>query len=163
MDALLILPTKELMNYWAEGRILFKALWHLKRDKKHLQNLSLSYTYYSFLIFYFMLFIWSCCTACGILVPQGGTELTPPALEAQSLNHWITREVPQFLFFWSLLLWFFFFSLQFPTLDFLFSSVSAMAITNGKNSLSAYSAQGTRWSHFPIVFIMQILWYFCLP
>ena len=109
MDALLILPTKELMNYWAEGRILFKALWHLKRDKKHLQNLSLSYTYYSFLIFYLMLFIWSCCTACGILVPQGGTELTPPALKAQSLNHWITREVPQFLFFWSLLLCLFFF------------------------------------------------------
>ena len=30
--------------------------------------------------------------AYGILVPQPGIEPTPPALEAQSLNHW-TREV----------------------------------------------------------------------
>ena len=32
--------------------------------------------------------------ACGILVPQPGIEPVPPALEAQSLNHWSTREVP---------------------------------------------------------------------
>ena len=30
----------------------------------------------------------------GILVPQPGTEPPPPALEAWSLNHWTTREVP---------------------------------------------------------------------
>ena len=30
----------------------------------------------------------------GILVPQTGIEPKPPALEAQSLNHWTTREVP---------------------------------------------------------------------
>ena len=30
----------------------------------------------------------------GILVPQPGIEPTPPAVEAQSLNHWTTREVP---------------------------------------------------------------------
>ena len=29
----------------------------------------------------------------GILVPQAGVEPMPPALEAQSLNHWTTREV----------------------------------------------------------------------
>ena len=28
------------------------------------------------------------------LVPQPGIELVPPELEAQSLNHWATREVP---------------------------------------------------------------------
>ena len=33
--------------------------------------------------------------ACGILVPQPGIEPVPPALEAQSLNHWTTREVPR--------------------------------------------------------------------
>ena len=32
--------------------------------------------------------------ACRILVPQPGTKLMPPALGAQSLNHWATREVP---------------------------------------------------------------------
>ena len=31
--------------------------------------------------------------ACGILVPLPGIELMPPAVEAQSLNHWATREV----------------------------------------------------------------------
>ena len=39
------------------------------------------------------LFFWPYCTACGILVPQPGTEPVPPAVEAQSLNHWTTREV----------------------------------------------------------------------
>ena len=33
--------------------------------------------------------------ACRILVPQPGTKLMPPALGAQSLNHWATREVPR--------------------------------------------------------------------
>ena len=33
---------------------------------------------------------------CGILVPQLGIKPEPPALEAWSLNHWITREVTAF-------------------------------------------------------------------
>ena len=36
-------------------------------------------------------------TAWEILVPQPGVEPAPPALEAQSLNHWTTREVPTLL------------------------------------------------------------------
>ena len=32
---------------------------------------------------------------CGILVPRQGIEPMPPALEARSLNHWTTREVPR--------------------------------------------------------------------
>ena len=32
--------------------------------------------------------------ACSILVPQPGIEPVPPAVEAQSLNPWTTREVP---------------------------------------------------------------------
>ena len=31
---------------------------------------------------------------CGLLVPRPGIEPTPPALEAQSLNQWTAREVP---------------------------------------------------------------------
>ena len=38
--------------------------------------------------------------ACGILVPQPGIEPTPPAVEAQSRNHWTAREVPPFLNCW---------------------------------------------------------------
>ena len=34
------------------------------------------------------------CVACGILLPQPGTEPTTPVLEAQSFNHWTAREVP---------------------------------------------------------------------
>ena len=47
----------------------------------------------------FFFFFWLCYAACGILVPPPGTELRPPALEAQSLNHWTTRKVPQMLSF----------------------------------------------------------------
>ena len=31
--------------------------------------------------------------ACGSLVPQTGIKTVPPALEAQSLNHWTTRVI----------------------------------------------------------------------
>ena len=33
-------------------------------------------------------------TACRILIPQLGIEPAPPAVEAQSLNHWTASEVP---------------------------------------------------------------------
>ena len=33
--------------------------------------------------------------ASGILVPQPGIEPMPPEVEAQSLNHWTAREIPQ--------------------------------------------------------------------
>ena len=33
-------------------------------------------------------------TAYGILVPYLGIEPVPPAVKAQSLNHWTMREVP---------------------------------------------------------------------
>ena len=43
-----------------------------------------------------MIFIvfWPHRAACGILVPQAGTEPAAPAVEARSLNHWTAREVP---------------------------------------------------------------------
>ena len=47
----------------------------------------------NFFLFYFSLFIlcfifWPCHMACGSLVPWLGIEHMPPALAAQSLNHW---------------------------------------------------------------------------
>ena len=41
-------------------------------------------------------FVWFLATlvACRVLVPQPGIEPGPPAVEAQSLNPWTTREVP---------------------------------------------------------------------
>ena len=43
-------------------------------------------------------FFLQCHLACGILVPWPGIKPTPPALEAQSLNHWTNREVPIIIF-----------------------------------------------------------------
>ena len=37
---------------------------------------------------------WSCHAAYGILLPQPGVKLVPPALESQSLNHQTIREIP---------------------------------------------------------------------
>ena len=49
-------------------------------------------------IFFFLTF-WPHCTACENLLPRSGMEPTPPALEAQSLNHnhWATEEVWRFV------------------------------------------------------------------
>ena len=44
-------------------------------------------------------FFWLRCVTCRILVPPTGIEHVAPALGAQSLNHWTTREVPA-LKFW---------------------------------------------------------------
>ena len=44
--------------------------------------------------FFFFLIFWPCPAACGILVPRPGMQPEPPAVEAWSLNHWTTREVP---------------------------------------------------------------------
>ena len=48
------------------------------------------------------LFFWPRCTAYGILVPQPGIEPVPPAVEAWSLNHWTTREVPKTWYIYSM-------------------------------------------------------------
>ena len=37
--------------------------------------------------------------ACGILVAPSGIEAMSPALEAQSLNHWIAKEDPILTFY----------------------------------------------------------------
>ena len=42
----------------------------------------------------FLFLFWPCHTTCGVLVSQPGIEPMPPAVEAQSLNHWTAREVP---------------------------------------------------------------------
>ena len=46
-----------------------------------------------FFFFCFVLF-WLHHAACGILVSPQGIKPEPPAVEAQSLDHWTTREVP---------------------------------------------------------------------
>ena len=48
-------------------------------------------------------FFWPCHVACRILVPRPGIKLGPPAVEAQSPNHWPAREFLSFSFIWGLI------------------------------------------------------------
>ena len=65
------------------GDILKTAAWH-----------SPAYTGWELFVCLFNFIFWPYHMACGILIPWPGMEPSPPALEAQSLNQWITREVP---------------------------------------------------------------------
>ena len=60
-------------------------------------QLSLAYNNLIFFLFALLLIFWHCHEACGILVPQSGTEPALPALEARSLSHGIARDVPSIL------------------------------------------------------------------
>ena len=54
-------------------------------------------------IFFYFIYLLDCAgliAACKNLVPQPGIEARPPALGAQSPNHWTTREVPTALSFY---------------------------------------------------------------
>ena len=59
-----------------------------------LPNPSVLFSFYSFFFLFFLFFFLLSQEACEILVSQPGIEHTPPALEAQSPNHWSTKEVP---------------------------------------------------------------------
>ena len=76
------------------------GLWQALKNSSRTQNRTWHREHT--LGFYFILFHFMPCpamphTACGILVPYPGIEPMPPALEARSLNHWTTGEVPSIL------------------------------------------------------------------
>lgn len=48
--------------------------------------------------FFFSSFVLPLRAACGILISLSGIEPAPQTLEAWSLNHWPTREVPGLCF-----------------------------------------------------------------
>ena len=50
---------------------------------------------------------WPCRVTCRMLVPRPGIEPMPPAVEAQSPNHWTAREFPLSFYFLLLLLFIF--------------------------------------------------------
>ena len=45
-------------------------------------------------IIFFSFVFWSRHVARGIFVPRPGTEPTPPDVEAWSLHHWTTSDIP---------------------------------------------------------------------
>ena len=71
-------------------------------------DINVTTTTYCWLVFvtyiyhyYYYYYFWPCCVACGVFVPWPGIKPVSPALEAQSLNHWATREVPVYHYIWS--------------------------------------------------------------
>ena len=54
------------------------------------------YDLFTFIYLFVCLFIyfWPHLAACRILVPQPGIEPMPPAVEAQSPNHWTAHGIP---------------------------------------------------------------------
>lgn len=77
---------KEKRESGNRGLLLVTGFSNVSAHKKHLGSL--------FLLLLLYLIFWLYCAACGVPVPQLGIEPVAPALEAQSLNHWTTREVP---------------------------------------------------------------------
>ena len=52
---------------------------------------------WSVFLYCFLLFVFGC-VVYGILVPRPGIELVTPAMEAQCLKPWSSREVPMVFF-----------------------------------------------------------------
>ena len=83
---------------WSMTSQIFKfvkvkvLLWYIPATflEKRRQVFFFSFLHVTFLFLYFL---WPHLSASRILVTWPGIELAPPALEAQSLNHWTTREV----------------------------------------------------------------------
>ena len=106
--------------------------------------------------------------ACGILVHRTAVEPAPPALEAQNLNHWTTREVPLFgllygllwleleLFWLTATVWSWASYSTSLSSSFLFTKVRVMAASNCEDQMSqflwrAQTVPGTAWfSHLSL-------------
>ena len=81
-------------------RLFFSPQWHaiiiyyfsLVVVKSRINSASFWHQLVLFLVF------WPCFTACKLLVHQPEIKPTPPSVEAQSLNHWTTREIPRHQF-----------------------------------------------------------------
>lgn len=51
-------------------------------------------------VFLYFFFFWPHCLACGIIVPDQGSNLGPQeAVRAQSSNHWTTWEFPDMVLY----------------------------------------------------------------
>ena len=65
----------------------------------------LNFLFYFYFYYYYHYHLFFGCSGwyAGILVPWPGIKFMPPAVEAWSLNHWTSREIPDswFLFFYT--------------------------------------------------------------
>ena len=62
------------------------------------ETLEQAYSYFFWQSLFFFFFFWLHHETCRILVPWPVIESVPLAMEVQSLNHWITREIPSMQF-----------------------------------------------------------------
>ena len=89
----LCLPTSSFAGYFKANP---KQRNSLKKNH-HNTIITPKYIYiYMFVLVFFCLIFWSHHTECKTLAPQPRLEATLPTVEAQSLNHWTARDIPQF-------------------------------------------------------------------
>ena len=102
-------------NTFTEIQFTYRKIYPFKVYKSmtlvHLEYTNITKTWIQNFFFLFKIFIWLLqvlVAECGIfscstwdLVPWPGIEPGPPALGAQSLSHWTTREIPEFRIFLS--------------------------------------------------------------
>ena len=101
----------------------------------------------------YLFFFWPCPVACGILVPLPGIDPAPPAMEAQSLNHWTAREVPPSMYL--LNLEFVLFMSQKKN-----SLLISLSLFSLCRSLIGYDLLDWSLNLLP-VFLLSVSWYFC--
>ena len=92
---------RRILNHCATGETpLFFTNDYFISSFVHFSSVSMQSDYFIFccwfFVFVFLFLFWPHRGACGILVPCPEIEPMPPAVEAQSPNHWTTREVPYF-------------------------------------------------------------------
>ena len=75
---------------------LCRSAWELRELESGYVFMRNSLGSYFILFYYFS----PCSMACGIWVRQPGIEPLPPAAEAQSLNHWSSKEVASLGCYW---------------------------------------------------------------
>ena len=84
---LLVLYSRSLLVIYFFQLLIHFLMWIIfKVSLEFVPILFLIFLHVRFVFFFF------CWELCGILVPQPGIKPAPPAVEAQSRNHWTARE-----------------------------------------------------------------------
>ena len=115
------------------------------------------------------IYFWPRRVAYGTLVPRPGIEPTAPAVEAWSLNHWTTREVPlppfiqqgQQFFFQSMLTWEIFFTVGalWPLLPLSHKSNHRRCLNNGQCCVPVKLFLWTLNLEIQIIFVKKIFYW----
>ena len=102
-------------------------------------------------------FVWLCCVACGILVPQLGIEARPLAVKALSPNHWTTTEFPHLIYYW------FFYCIFYFSYYILQLSLVLLIFSNSFKLLTVYKFfSRVHWACLFMIITLTLYWVDCL-